>query len=83
MNLLKPKPEHTTGRSGRFARPGGGAGVSRTGCQQNCLPRKKGNLLLSKAKTKRRLNFLPEARRGKIPCKPNAGPKSMVDEQFI
>ena len=34
-------------------------------------------------RTKRFLNVFPEARTSEILCKPNAGTKSPVDEQFI
>ena len=81
-NLSSPKPGHTSGGSGRGARRGGGAGSGRTGCQQNCSPRRQGSALPSKASTKRRLNVFPEARTSEILFKPNAGTKSMVDERF-
>ena len=81
--LSSPKPGHTTGGSRRGARRGGGAGSGRTGCQQNCSPRRQGTLVLSMASKTRRLNDSPEARTSEIPCKPNAGTKSAVDKRFI
>ena len=82
-NLSIPKTEHTTGGSGRGARRGGGAGSGRIACQQNCSPRKQASLVHSKASKTSRLNVSPEARTSEIPCKPNAGTKSAVDERFI
>ena len=69
-NLSSPKPGHTTGGSGRGARRGGGAGSGRTGCQQNCSPRRQASLAPSKASKTRRLNVSPEARTSEILCKP-------------
>ena len=68
-NLSSPKPGHTTGGR-RGARRGGGAGSGRTVCQQNCSPREKSFLALSKASKTRRLNVSPEARTSEILCKP-------------
>ena len=56
QNLSNPKPGHTTGASGRSARRGGGAGSGRTGCQQNCSPRKQASLVPSKASKTRLLS---------------------------
>ena len=72
FNLSSIKLEHTSGRSGRGTRLGGGAGSSRTGCQQNCSLMRQGSVLFSKASTKRRLNVFPEARTSEILCKSNA-----------
>ena len=52
FNLSSPKPGHTTGRSGRCARQGGGAGSGRTGCQQICFPRKQASFVFAKASKK-------------------------------
>ena len=68
--LPSPKPGHTTGGSRRGARRGGGAGSSRTICQQNCPPSGQSFLVPSKASKTRRLNVSPEARISKILCKP-------------
>ena len=70
MYLSSPKPGHTTGGSGRGARRAGGAGSGRTGCQQNCSPKRKASLAPSKATKTRRLNVPPEARTSEIVCKP-------------
>ena len=68
IHLSSPKPGHTTGGSGRTAgRQGGGAGSSRTGCQQNCSPRRQESLAPPKASRTRRLNVPPEARTSEIP----------------
>ena len=67
--LSNPKPGHTTGASGRSARRGGGAGSGRTGCQQNCSPRKQASLAPSKT-SKTRFRVSPEARTSEILCKP-------------
>ena len=69
-HLSSPKPGHTTGGSGRGARRGGGAGSGRTGCQQNCSPRRQASLVPPKASKTRRLNVSPEARTSEILCKP-------------
>ena len=53
------KPEHTTGRSGRSARRGGGAGSVRTGRRQNSPPRRQASLVPSKASRTHRLNVSP------------------------
>ena len=39
-DLSSPKPGHATNGSGLGARRGGGARSGRTGCQQNCSPRR-------------------------------------------
>ena len=83
LHLSSPKPEHTTGGSGRGARRGDWAGSGRIGCQQNCSPRKQRSLVPSKASKKRRLSVSPEARTSETLRKPNAGTKSAVDNQFI
>ena len=70
LNLSSPKPGHTTGGSSRGARRGGGAESVRTGCQQNCSPRRQASLVLSKASKTRRLNDSPKARTSEILCKP-------------
>ena len=68
-HLSNPKPGHTTGASGRSARRGGGVGSGRTGCQQNCSPRKQASLVPPKA-SKTRFLVSPEARTSEILCKP-------------
>ena len=47
ISKFESKPGHTSGGSGRGARRGGGAGSGRTGCQQNCSPRRQGSVLPS------------------------------------
>ena len=71
-DLSSPKPEHTTGGSGRSARRGDKAGSVRTGCQQNCSPRKQASLVPPKTSRTYCLNVSPEARTSEILCKPNA-----------
>ena len=71
QDLSSPKPGHTTSGSGRGARRGGGAGSGRTGCQQNCSPRRQGTLVPSKASKTRRLKVTPEARTSEIKFKPS------------
>ena len=68
--LSSPKPGHTTGRSRRGARRGGGAGSGTTVRQQNCAPREKSFPALSKASKTRRLNVPPEAQISEFLCKP-------------
>ena len=58
-------------------------GSGRTGCQQNCSPRRQGPPVPPKASNSRRLDVSPEARTSEILCKPNAGTKSPVDDRFI
>ena len=60
------KPGHTTSGSGRGAWRGGGAGSGRTGCQQNCSPRRQGSLVLSKASKNRHLTVSLKERTIKI-----------------
>ena len=81
--LVESKPGHTTGGPGRGAQPGGGAGSGRTGYQQNCLPRRQGSPVPSKASKTRRLNVSPKARTIEIRCKPNAGTKPAVEPRPI
>ena len=69
-NLSNPKPEHTTGASGRGARRSGGAGTGRTGRRQNSSPRGLVSRVPSKASKTHRLNVSPEARKNEILCKP-------------
>ena len=83
VNLSNPKHGHITGESGRGARRGGGAGSGRTGCQQNCSPRRQESLVPSKVSKTRRLNVSPEARTSENLCKPNAGTKSAFDNRFV
>ena len=83
INLSSPKPGHTTGGSGRGARRIGGVGLGRTGCQQNCLPKRLDSLVPSKASRTRGLNVFPEARISELLCKRNAGTKPAVDNRFI
>ena len=70
IDLSSPKPGHTTGGSGRGAWRSGGAGSGRTGCQQNCPPRRQASPVPPKASKTRRLNISPETRTSEIPCKP-------------
>ena len=68
--LSSPKPGLTTGGSGRRARWGSGAESGRTGCQQNCSPRRQASLVPSKASQTRRLNDSTEVRTSETLCKP-------------
>ena len=81
--MSSPKPGHTTSRSGRGARPGGGAGPGRTGRRQNSSPRRQASLVPLKASKIRFLNVSPEARTSKIPCNPKTGTKPPVDRRFV
>ena len=69
-NLSSPKPGHTTGGSRQGARRGGGAGSSRTVCQQNCSPREQSFLALPKASKTRRRDVSRQERTSEILCKP-------------
>ena len=71
------------GRVGSRRTAGWRARLGRTGCQQNCSPRRLASLVSSKASKTRRLNISPEARTSEILCKPNSGTKSPVDGRFI
>ena len=85
-DLSSPKPGHTTGGSRRGARRGGGARSGRTGCQQNCSPRRQCFLVLSKASKTHRPNVAAEPRTNEIPLKPmiDQNPRlTKVHPQFI
>ena len=74
LNLLNPKPEHTTPgqeRSGKI------------GCQHNYLLRKLKSTFHPKASKTRRFNVSPEARTSEILCKPTEEQQSPVDPRFI
>ena len=74
-DLSSPKPGHTTGGSGRGARPGGGAGPGKSGRRQNSSPKRHASLVPPMASKKRLLNVSPDARTSEILRKPNAGNK--------
>ena len=70
VDLLNPKPRHTTGGSGRSAQRSGRERSGKIVCQQNYSSSKQMSSVPTKAPNKHRLNDSPEARTCEILCKP-------------
>ena len=70
LHLSSAKPGHMAGGSGWGARRAGGAVSGRTGCQQNCSPKRQASFVPFKESNTCRLNVFPETRTSEILCKP-------------
>ena len=78
VNLLNPKPGHTTGGSGRGAMRCSGVGPGRAGRRQSNSPRRQASLAPSEASKKRLLKVPPEERSSEIPFKPMEEPNGRL-----